>query len=144
MCGSKKMISFGSDIAICCMDLQACVRYLALVFAERPWTTRDVDDGSDPGRLVRMPRDVDFAARAYDHYAPNAAVADSDGDLDRRYNLLVAIETLEHVALSAVETDRLFEPGRDLVVVRTRPYRNEGPDRYYSVCELGQHAFFYS
>jgi hypothetical protein len=91
-----------------------------------------------------MLRDVGFEAFAYDPFAPNLLAAGYDGDIDQKYDMLVAIETLEHLADPAGELDSLFKPGHDLIVVRTQPYRGEGTDWHYFFGELGQHVFFYS
>ena len=141
---AKELMGYGYDTATRCMNLTAWVSYLALVFLKRPWTTRVLDYGSGPGLLVRMLRDVGFEAVAYDPYTPGMLAAGFAGDITKRHDMLLAIETFEHFVEPAREIEQIFSPGHDLVVIRTQVYKGEGPSWYYFFPEAGQHIFFYS
>ncbi|MBA3462683.1 MAG: class I SAM-dependent methyltransferase [Deltaproteobacteria bacterium] len=141
---ARELMGYGTDTATRCMNLEAWVTYVALVFGKRPSKTRVIDYGSGPGLLVRMLRDVGFEAFAYDPYTPGMLAGGYAGDVTAQHDILVAIETWEHFADPEKELDQMFAPGHDLLVVRTQPYRGEGPSWYYFFPETGQHIFFYS
>ncbi len=141
---ARELMGYGIDTATRCMNLEAWVTYVALLWGKRPWDTRIIDYGSGPGLLVRMLRDVGFQAFAYDPYTPGMLAGGFEGDIAAKHDILVAIETWEHFVEPTKELDQMFGPGHDLVVVRTQVYRDEGPSWYYFFPEGGQHIFFYS
>jgi hypothetical protein len=136
--------NYGIDTAKRCAHLAAWVTFVGLVFGKRPSGTRVLDYGAGPGLLVRMLRDQGFDARTYDPFSPSLLATGFEGKLDERYDILVAIETLEHFVEPKRELEQLFFPRHDLVIVRTQPYEGQGPDWYYFFPEGGQHVFFYS
>lgn len=140
----KELAGFGTDTAIRFRNMEAWVSYVALVFAMRPSETSVLDYGSGPALLVRMLRDLGFQAFAYDPHTRPIFAREFSATPDRRFRMLLAIETWEHFSNPAAELDLVFAPRHELVIARTQVYRDEGSDWYYYFAEGGQHVFFYS
>lgn len=140
----RELLSFGNDISVRAKSMEAWVVYVALLFGLRPASTRILDYGAGPGLFVRVLRDLGFLAFAYDPHAESMFASSFLAQVAEKFDMLVAVETWEHFIDPAAELEQLFAPRHDLVVVRTQPYRDEGPGWYYFYPDAGQHVFFYS
>jgi len=104
-----------------------------------------LDFGGGTGLLCRMLRDALIDAYSFDEYGDGGYAKGYHGSLaDRAYDLISAIEVLEHLPTPRSTLDSLFGAGAPVVVATTMLYNGQGPGWDYLSLFTGQHVFFYS
>jgi Methyltransferase domain len=105
---------------------------------------RLLDFGGNTGFLCRLLRDRGFDAYSFDRYvtavyAPHFVGAPSD-----QYDLISAIEVIEHFAEPLVDLDQIFCARPGTVLATTELYTGQLADWWYLAPREGQHVFLYS
>lgn len=124
------------------VDCQAIVWSVARILG-LPKRASVLDFGGGNGLLCRLLRDRGFDARVADAYAENdfARAFEDDGST---YDISCAIEVAEHLTNPKTEMHMILGRSRQLCIIGTETYSNQGPDWWYFAKEIGQHVFFYS
>jgi len=128
--------------------LERCVQLAsvttAVLTAERLRGGTFLDFAGGYGTLTRMMRDRGYDFRHVDPYCENLFAQGYDGDLDRRYDLVTAVEVLEHLADPVSELGPVAEC-TDLMLVTTQvlPVPAPAPGTWdYFAEDTGQHITF--
>ncbi len=130
--------------------LERCVQLAnvttALITSERLRRGRFLDFAGGYGTLTRMMRDRGYDFRHMDAYCENVFARGYDGNLDDRYDLVTAVEVLEHL-VDPVEELRPVADRTDLLLVTTQilpePAPAPGTWEYFAE-DTGQHITFYT
>src|SRR5262249_53977421 len=64
--------------------------------------------------------------------------------IEAGWDVVTAVEVLEHLPLPASTLDEILTVRPKLVIATTEFYRGEGKDWYFFFPETGQHIFYYS
>ena len=105
-----------------------------------------LDYGGGSGLLVRLMRDRGYAFKWHDPFAANVFARAFEGHLDAHYDLVTAIEILEHLS----QPSEVFGQLRTLapaVVATTEVLPEPAPhpnDWWYYSLNTGQHVTFYT
>ena len=109
-----------------------------------PRTASVLDFGGGDGLVCRMLRDAGYDSYVYDKYAKNFYADGYAGHPDRGYDVVCAVEVLEHLAVPTRELDMMFSALPQLVMIATDRYHGQGPEWPYLGSDQGGHVFFYS
>jgi hypothetical protein len=118
----------------------------AVLGAEHLRQGRFLDFAGGYGTLTRLMRDRGFDFHHMDPYAQNLFAQGYDGSLDERYDLVTAVEVLEHLTDPREEL-RPVADVTDLLLVTTQvlPDPAPAPGTWdYFAEDTGQHITFYS
>ncbi len=98
------------------------------------------------GALTRMMCDKGFDFRTYDPYVDNLLAQGLDGDLEAGYDLITAVEVLEHLSDPVLELAGLARAtDRILCTTQLQPRTPPRPDEWwYYQLESGQHVSLYT
>lgn len=105
---------------------------------------RLLDFGGGDGFVCRYLRDIGFDAFVYDKYCKNVYAEGFSKEPGGAYDVVSAIEVLEHLAEPNIELSMIFSLRPSAVIVSTDLYRGQGHAWKYLGPEQGGHVFFYS
>jgi hypothetical protein len=105
---------------------------------------RSLDYGGGAGLLCRLLRDSGHDSYWYDSYASPAYANGFAGSPADHFDLVTAIEVVEHFSEPRTDWDALFRGSPSALLIMTYLYRGETQTWWYIAPEEGQHVFFYS
>lgn len=139
---SGVLIEADTGAALRNLDNYAVVYWAARVLGI-PRHASVLDYGGGTGFLCRLLRDAGYDAWMQDAY--------SDAHYSRKFtnpigtfDIVCSFEVFEHFPNPALDTEEVLGRTKQLCVVGTETYENQGPDWWYLSGNVGQHVFFYS
>ena len=125
--------------------LRTCaITLLAAKVLRVPMTARLLDFGGGDGLTCRLLRDSGIDAYVYDKYVNNFYADGYSGNPNANYEIICAIELLEHLRQPALEIGHIFSNYPEIVIISTELYKAQGSDWAYLGPAHGGHVFFYS